>query len=106
EEAACNTLCAGTAYRMLVGEHGARMKQGDGVLIWGASGGLGPDGARFVRDGGGVAVGVVGSDEKAAAVRRLGCDVVIDRREIGLDDHLGADPARVPAIARLRGWAH
>jgi crotonyl-CoA reductase len=103
EEAACNTLCAGTAYRMLVGEHGARMKQGDVVLIWGASGGLGTYAVQFVRNGGGVAVGVVGSDEKAAAVRRLGCDVVIDRREIGLDDHLVDDPARVPEIGRRLG---
>jgi crotonyl-CoA reductase len=29
EEAAAHTLCAGTAYRMLVGSHGARTKQGD-----------------------------------------------------------------------------
>ncbi|MFD5823971.1 alcohol dehydrogenase catalytic domain-containing protein [Lentzea sp. NPDC060358] len=41
EEAACNQLCAGTACRMLVGDHGARMKQGDAVLIWSAAGGLG-----------------------------------------------------------------
>ena len=41
EEAACTTLCAGTAYRMLVSDRGARMKQGDIVLIWGAAGGLG-----------------------------------------------------------------
>ncbi len=32
EEAAVNALCNSTSYRMLVGEHGARMKQGDSVL--------------------------------------------------------------------------
>src|SRR3954447_17675734 len=73
EEAACFPLCGGTAYRMLVGDNGARMKQGDVVLIWGAAGGLGGYAVQFVRNGGGVAVGVVGSDDKAAAVRRLGC---------------------------------
>ena len=41
EEAACNALCNSTSYRMLVSRNGARMKQGDVVLIWGASGGLG-----------------------------------------------------------------
>ncbi|MGW0655524.1 alcohol dehydrogenase catalytic domain-containing protein, partial [Streptomyces umbrinus] len=41
EEAASNPLCAGTAYRMLVSDRGARMTQGDVVLIWGAAGGLG-----------------------------------------------------------------
>jgi crotonyl-CoA reductase len=33
EEAAVNGLCASTSYRMLVGRHAARMKQGDSVFI-------------------------------------------------------------------------
>ena len=103
EEAACNSLCAGTAYRMLVGEHGARMRQGDIVLIWGAAGGLGTYAAQFVRNGGGVAVGMVGSDAKAEAARRLGCEVVIDRREIGLDDTVADDPDRVIEIGKRLG---
>ncbi len=41
EEAAVNALCNSTSYRMLVSEHGARMKQGDSVLVWGATGGIG-----------------------------------------------------------------
>src|SRR4051794_25517385 len=41
EEAACNALTNSTSYRMLVSRHAAPMKQGDVVLIWGASGGLG-----------------------------------------------------------------
>ena len=40
EEAACSGLVNSTAYRQLVSKHGAGMKQGDNVLIWGASGGL------------------------------------------------------------------
>ncbi|MFD9717251.1 crotonyl-CoA carboxylase/reductase [Streptomyces sp. NPDC059076] len=86
EEAATITLCAGTAYRMLVSDHGARMKQGDVVLIWGATGGLGAYALQMVRNGGGIAVGVVSSTAKAEVLRQQGCDVVIDRREIGMGD--------------------
>ncbi|MFT6762226.1 MAG: crotonyl-CoA reductase, partial [Candidatus Aldehydirespiratoraceae bacterium] len=35
EESAVNGLCSATSYRMLVSDNGARMKQGDSVLIWG-----------------------------------------------------------------------
>ncbi|MCA2228107.1 crotonyl-CoA carboxylase/reductase [Nonomuraea aurantiaca] len=79
EEAACNMLCASTAYRMLVGERGARMKQGDVVLLWGATGGLGAYGVQLVRNGGGIPVGVVSSPEKAALLRAMGCEHVVDR---------------------------
>src|SRR3978361_1378572 len=39
EEAASPGLVNSTAYRQLVSKNGADMKQGDVVLIWGASGG-------------------------------------------------------------------
>jgi crotonyl-CoA reductase len=41
EESAVNALCNSTAYRMLVSRNGAAMRQGDRVLVWGATGGLG-----------------------------------------------------------------
>ncbi|MFZ1925950.1 MAG: crotonyl-CoA carboxylase/reductase [Solirubrobacteraceae bacterium] len=85
EEAACNTLCAMTAYRMLVSPRGAQLKQGDIVLVWGASGGLGGYAIQMIRGGGGIAVGVVGSAEKARLLERLGCDLVLRRDELGLD---------------------
>jgi crotonyl-CoA reductase len=103
EEAACFPLCAGTAYRMLVGEHGARMKQGDVVLIWGAAGGLGGYAVQFVRNGGGIPVGVVGSEAKAEAMRRLGCDVVVNRAELGLADSAADDPDQLVKIGRRLG---
>ncbi|MFD7668866.1 crotonyl-CoA carboxylase/reductase [Streptomyces sp. NPDC059788] len=103
EEAASNTLCAGTAYRMLVGDRGARMKQGDVVLIWGAAGGLGAYAVQFVKNGGGIPVGVVSSDEKAEVLRRLGCDVVVNRAEIGLTGDPSEDPDRVLEIGRRLG---
>ncbi|WFE54845.1 crotonyl-CoA carboxylase/reductase [Micromonospora sp. WMMD1155] len=95
EEAAATPLCAATAYRMLVGERGARMKQGDLVLVWGATGGLGSYAVQFVRNGGGVPIGVVSSEEKAAKLRKLGCDLVINRHDIGLVGSDLPDPADV-----------
>ena len=53
EEAAINALCNSTAYRMLVSPNGARMTQGDKVLVWGASGGLGSYAVQHVLNGGG-----------------------------------------------------
>ncbi|GAA0223597.1 crotonyl-CoA carboxylase/reductase [Cryptosporangium japonicum] len=102
EEAACNPLCAGTAYRMLVGEHGARIKQGDAVLIWGAAGGLGAYAVQLVRNGGGIPIGVVSSDARADAIRRLGCDLVVKRSDIGLSDDVPG-PDEVRAIGRRLG---
>jgi crotonyl-CoA reductase len=79
EEAACNTTCAMTSYRMLVSENGARFKQGDIVFIWGAAGGLGAYAVQLVRNGGGIAVGVVDSETKAKLLEELGCNLVIRR---------------------------
>ena len=81
EEASVNALCASTSYRMLVGGNAARMKQGDSVLIWGASGGLGGYACQFVLNGGGVPIGVVSSPDKVELLNGLGVDHVIDRKE-------------------------
>jgi crotonyl-CoA reductase len=83
EEAAVNALCNSTSYRMLVGQHGARMKQGDTVLVWGASGGIGGYAVQYVLNGGGYPVGVVSSPEKVALLAELGVDAVIDRKAEG-----------------------
>jgi crotonyl-CoA reductase len=91
EEAACNTLCGMTAYRMLVSPHGAPFKQGDIVFIWGAAGGLGAYAVQLVRNGGGIAVGVVNSEEKAKLLEELDCDVIIRRDEEGLKGLTGKD---------------
>ncbi|MET9610782.1 crotonyl-CoA carboxylase/reductase [Streptomyces sp. NPDC006512] len=101
EEAASNTLCAATAYRMLVGNHGARMKQGDVVLVWGATGGLGSYATQMVKNGGGIPVAVVGSAEKAALVRAQGCEHVVNRSELGLDE----SGFRHPKAGRILGEA-
>ena len=86
EEAACNSLCLGTAYRMLISQHGARIKMGDVVLIWGATGGLGAYAVQLVQRAGGIPVGVVGNARKAALLEKMGCRHVINRQEIGFTD--------------------
>ena len=79
EEAAAPGLVNSTAYRQLVSHHGANMKQGDTVLIWGASGGLGSYATQYALNGGAIPVCVVSSPEKAEIVRSLGAELVIDR---------------------------
>jgi crotonyl-CoA reductase len=101
EEAGSNTLCAATAYRMLVGKHGAQMKQGDVVLVWGGTGGLGSFATQLVLNGGGIPVAVVSSAEKAAIVRAQGCAHVINRNELGL----GEDGFRNRKAGRILGEA-
>ncbi|GAB3665952.1 crotonyl-CoA carboxylase/reductase [Actinocorallia lasiicapitis] len=101
EEAASNTLCAATAYRMLVSKHGAQMKQGDVVLVWGGTGGLGSYATQLVKNGGGIPVAVVGSEDKAELVRRQGVEHVINRNELGL----GAEGFRHRKAGRILGEA-
>lgn len=80
EESAVNALCNSTSYRMLVSPNGARMKQGDVVLIWGATGGIGAYATQYVLNGGGIPVGVVSSPDKAKILREMGCEAIIDRK--------------------------
>ena len=79
EEAAVPGLVNSTAYRQLVSRNGAGMKQGDIVLIWGASGGLGSYATQMALNGGATPVCVVSSPEKAAICRRMGAELIIDR---------------------------
>ncbi|HEX4471632.1 MAG TPA: crotonyl-CoA carboxylase/reductase [Nocardioides sp.] len=81
EEAASPGLVNSTAYRQLVSRNGAGMKQGDNVLIWGASGGLGGFATQYALNGGAVPVCVVSSEEKAEICRRMGAELIINRSE-------------------------
>ena len=83
EEAAVNALCNSTSYRMIVSANGAGMKQGDKVLVWGATGGLGAYAVQYVLNGGGIPVGVVSSPEKAELLHQMGVEAVIDRKAAG-----------------------
>ncbi|MGQ5640546.1 MULTISPECIES: crotonyl-CoA carboxylase/reductase [unclassified Streptomyces] len=84
EEAAAPGLVNSTAYRQLVSRNGAQMKQGDNVLIWGASGGLGSYATQLALAGGATPVCVVSSEQKAEICRRMGAEAVIDR---GAEDY-------------------
>ena len=106
EEAASPGLVNSTAYRQLVSRNGADMKQGDVVLIWGASGGLGSYATQFALNGGATPVCVVSSPEKADLCRAMGAELIIDRREedyrFWKDEH-HQDPAEWRRLgARIR----
>jgi crotonyl-CoA reductase len=81
EEAASPGLVNCTAYRQLVSKNGGAMKQGDNVLIWGASGGLGGFATQYALNGGATPVCVVSNEEKAKIVRSMGAELVINRAE-------------------------
>ncbi len=96
EEAAVNALTNSTSYRMIVSPNGAQMTQGQTVLVWGASGGIGAYACQYVLNGGGTPVGVVSSPERAAVLHEMGVEAVIDRKAEGYkfwaDEHT-QDPA-------------
>src|SRR4051812_27825593 len=96
EEAASPGLVNSTAYRQLVSRNGAGMKQGDNVLIWGASGGLGGFATQYALNGGATPVCVVSNEEKADICRAMGAELIINRAEAGYtfwkDEHT-QDPA-------------
>jgi crotonyl-CoA reductase len=96
EEAASPGLVNSTAYRQLVSRNGAGMKQGDVVLVWGASGGLGSYATQFALNGGAVPVCVVSSPEKVEICRKMGAELIIDRNADGYrfwkDEH-SQDPS-------------
>lgn len=83
EESAVNALCNSTSYRMLVSDNGARMKQGDTVLIWGAAGGIGGYAVQYVLNGGGTPVAVVSSEARANVLREFGVQHIINRKDAG-----------------------
>lgn len=85
EEAASNTLCAMTAYRMLVGIHGAQIKQGDICFVWGAAGGLGSYAVQMIRNAGAIAIGVVNSEPKQRLLEALDCDLIIRRDQLDFE---------------------
>ena len=82
EEAASPGLVNCTAYRQLVSANAGNMKQGDNILIWGASGGLGGFATQYALNGGANPVCVVSNEEKASIVRSMGADKIINRSEM------------------------
>jgi crotonyl-CoA reductase len=96
EEAAVNALTNSTSYRMIVSRNGAQMTQGQTVLVWGAGGGIGAYACQYVLNGGGTPVAVVSSPERAALLREMGVEHIIDRKAEGFrfwKDDTTQDPA-------------
>jgi len=87
-ESASYGLTYFTAYRMLVDQ--AKVRPGDNVLVWGASGGLGIFAVQICKTMGANAVAVVSSERKAELARRLGAAGTIDRRDFDLNLKPGA----------------
>ncbi|HEY9563843.1 MAG TPA: crotonyl-CoA carboxylase/reductase [Nocardioides sp.] len=81
EEAVSPGLVNSTAYRQLVSKNGGDMKQGDNVLIWGASGGLGGFATQDALNGGANPICVVSNEEKAEICRKMGAELIINRSE-------------------------
>ncbi|HYZ14735.1 MAG TPA: crotonyl-CoA carboxylase/reductase [Actinomycetota bacterium] len=90
EEAAAPTLTGGTAYRMLHGWPPNTVSDGDVVLVWGGSGGLGSMAIQLVTLAGGRPVAVVSSDEKGEYCMGLGAVGYVNRTRF---DHWGVPPA-------------
>ena len=98
-----------TAYRMLVDR--ARVRPGENVLIWGASGGLGIFAVQITKLLGATAIGIVSSKERGALATSVGCDHLIYRNDYpGLAYHPNETPeqgkARSEATKKLgkRFW--
>jgi crotonyl-CoA reductase len=85
EEAAVSGLVHSTAYRQLVSRHGAGMKLGDNVLVWGGAGGLGSYATQLVLASGATPICVVSSPQKAELCRRMGAELIIDRSVEGFE---------------------
>lgn len=99
-EAAAPTLVGTTAYRMLWGWPGNTVQDGDVVLVWGGSGGLGTQATQLVSAAGGRAIAVVSDDTRGHFAMKHGAIGYINRREF---DHWGVPP-RVDDKAGQKEW--
>ena len=70
DAAAAYMLVGATAYRMLTNWKPHDVRQGDVVLIWGGTGGLGCQAIQIVKAFGGIPVAVVSSDDKFEFCKR------------------------------------
>jgi crotonyl-CoA carboxylase/reductase len=89
EEAAAPTLVGTTAYRMLFGWPGNVVKEGDVVLVWGGSGGLGGQAIQLATVHGARAVAVVSDEKRGEYCKKLGAAGYINRKDFS---HWGVPP--------------
>lgn len=100
EQAAAPTLVGTTAYRMLHGWAGNTLGEGEVVLIWGGSGGLGTQAIQLARLVGAVPIAVVSEPERGAVAERFGAAGWINRRDFS---HWGIPPL-VDDTAGQKAW--
>jgi crotonyl-CoA carboxylase/reductase len=89
EAAAAYMLVGATAYRQLLGWAPHVVNEGDPVLIWGGTGGLGSMAIQIVKARGGIPIAVVSSEDKYDFCYQMGAKGVINRKEF---DHWGRLP--------------
>ncbi len=100
EEAAAPTLVGTTAYRMLHGWAGNTVSEGDVVLVWGGSGGLGTQATQLAKLAGAIPVAVVSDAERGAYAEKFGAAGWINRNDF---DHWGIPPL-VDDAAGQKQW--
>src|SRR4029078_11997981 len=79
EESCAYMQVAATAYRMLACWPPHTVQEGDVVLVWGGSGGLGSMGIQVAKAMGGVPIAVVSSDERGARYKHIGARGSVNR---------------------------
>ncbi|MEE8337338.1 MAG: crotonyl-CoA carboxylase/reductase [Dehalococcoidia bacterium] len=89
EHAAAYMLTGATAWRMLHGWPPHTVQEGDPVLIWGGTGGLGSMAIQIVREAGGIPIAVVSEQSKFEFCHQMGAKGVINRKDF---DHWGRLP--------------
>jgi NADPH:quinone reductase len=99
--------CAVTALTALQGIAGAlRVRKGETVLVFGASGAVGTMAVQFAALRGARVIATASTPRAAAVVRRLGADVVVDARDSRIADRLRAlAPDGIDAVLALAGGA-
>jgi crotonyl-CoA carboxylase/reductase len=100
EEAAAPTLVGTTAYRMLHGWSENSVRQGDVVLVWGGSGGLGTQAIQLAKLAGATPVAVVSDEQRGEYAVKFGAEGWINRRDY---DHWGIPPL-VDDQAGQKAW--
>jgi crotonyl-CoA carboxylase/reductase len=80
EESCAYMLVAATAYRMLNTWQPHVVQEGDVVLVWGGSGGLGSMGVQVAKALGGIPIAVVSSDERGEWCKQIGARGYVNRR--------------------------
>jgi len=101
EEAAAPNLVGATAYRMLFGFEGNRLADGDVVLVWGGSGGIGIQAIQLAKHFGGLPIAVVSDDERGEYCKKFGAVGYINRSEFS---HWGIPPHWTDQEGQ-RAWA-